>query len=84
MKELNALYRRYEKHLLRGRFVDTDGFTADNPYVYVKGWQAEDGTLAVTVWNPTAHERTVHITCAATGRVTELTVAAEMATAAEI
>ena len=84
LRELNALYRRYEKHLLRGRFVDTDGFTADNPYVCVKGWQAEDGTLAVTVWNPTAHERTVHITCAATGRVTELTVAAEMATAAEI
>ena len=84
LKELNALYRRYEKYLLRGRFVDTDGFTADNPYVYVKGWQAEDGTLAVTIWNPTAHERTVNITCAATGRVTQITVPAEMATAAEI
>ena len=50
----------------------------------MKGWQAEDGTLAVTIWNPTAHERTVNITCAATGRVTQITVPAEMATAAEI
>lgn len=84
LKELNALYHRYEKHLLRGRFVDTDGFTADNPYVYVKGWRAEDGTMAVTLWNPTAHERVVHITSEATGRVTRVVVPAEMATAAEI
>lgn len=84
LKTLNALYHRYEKHLLRGRFVDTDGFTADNPYVYVKGWRAEDGTMAVTLWNPTAHERVVHITSEATGRVTRVVVPAEMATAAEI
>lgn len=84
LKELNALYHRYEKHLLRGRFVDTDGFTADNPYVYVKGWRAEDGTMAVTLWNPTAHERVVRITSEATGNVTRVVVPAEMATAAEI
>lgn len=84
LKELNALYRRYEKHLLRGRFVDTDGFTTDNPYVLVKGWRAEDGTLAVTLWNPTAHDRTVTITDTQTGKRTVVTIASEMATAAEI
>ena len=84
LKELNMLYRRYEKHLLRGLFTDTDGFTSDNAYVLVKGWRAEDGTMAVTLWNPTAHDRTVRVTCAATGRVTEITVPAEMAAASEI
>lgn len=84
LKELNALYSRYEKHLLHGRFVDTDGFTTDNPYVYVKGWQAKDGTLAITLWNPTAHEQTVHITQEATGCITSVTVPTEMATAAEL
>ncbi len=84
LKELNALYARYEKHLLRGLFVDTDGFTADNPYVYVKGWRAEDGTMAVTLWNPTAHERTVRITNEQTGKTTEVSIAAEMASAVEI
>ena len=43
LKELNALYARYEKHLLRGKFVDTDGFTWNNDAVYVKGYLAEDG-----------------------------------------
>ncbi|HHU03232.1 MAG TPA: hypothetical protein GXZ91_08925 [Christensenellaceae bacterium] len=84
LMELNALYHRYEKHLLRGLFVDTDGFTADNPYVYVKGWQAEDGTMAVTLWNPTSQSRTVTITNTQTGNATVVSVAAEMATAAEI
>ena len=64
--------------------MDTDGFTADNPYVYVKGWQAEDGTMAVTLWNPTAHDRTVTITNTQTGKTTVVNIAAEMATAAEI
>jgi len=82
LKVLNALYHKYQKHLLRGKFVDTDGFTWNNPYVYVKGWKAEDGTMAVTLWNPTAEEQTVEIVC--NGKVTAVTVAAEMADAAEI
>lgn len=84
LKELNALYHRYAKHLLRGLFVDTDGFATDDPYVLVKGWRAEDGTMAVTLWNPTAHDRTVTVTNTQTGETTVVNIAAEMAAAAEI
>ncbi|MDD3334936.1 MAG: DUF6259 domain-containing protein [Eubacteriales bacterium] len=84
LKQLNALYHQYAKHLLQGRFVDTDGFTADNPYVYVKGWRAADGSMAVTLWNPTAHDRTVRITNHDTGKVTVVNVLSEMAAASEI
>ena len=83
LKELNALYHRFGKYLLEGRFVDTDGFTADNPYVYVKGWRAADGSMAVTLWNPTGRDQRVKIT-AENGAVTEVTVGAELASAAEI
>lgn len=84
LRELNLLYHRFEKHLLRGRFVDRDGIRWDDPLVFVRAWRAEDGTLAVTLWNPTAHDRTVRVTNEETGRVTEVTVRAEMAGAAEI
>ena len=84
LQQLNALYRTHAKHLLRGRFVDTDGFTTDNPYVLVKGWRADDGTLAVTLWNPTAHERRVTVTNTATGKATVVVLPAEMAGAEEI
>lgn len=84
LKELNALYHQYEKYLLRGRFADTDGFTADNPYIFVKGWKAEDGTMAVTVWNPTAHDRMVTITNTLTGKKTTVHIDAEMVTAVKI
>ena len=56
LKELNALYAKYEKHLLRGKFVDTDGFTWNNPYVIVKGYLADDGTMAAAIWNPTGKQ----------------------------
>ena len=82
LKELNALYARYSKHLLRGKFVDTDGFTWNNPYVYVKGYVAEDGTMAVTIWNPTSKNQDLEIV--RDGKVTKLTIAAERATACEI
>ena len=59
LKELNALYHQYARYLLEGRFVDRDGFESDNPYVYVRGWKAQDGGLAVTLWNPTSREQCV-------------------------
>ena len=82
LKKLNALYREYAKYLLDGRFVDTDGFTWNNEYVYVKGYVAEDGTMAATVWNPTAEDQDVVIT--RNGKETRLTIKAELATAVEI
>ena len=82
LKELNALYHQYAKHLLRGKFVDTDGFTWNNPYVYVKGFQADDGSMAVTIWNPTGQNQDLEII--RNGNVTHLTIPAERATACEI
>ncbi len=61
LKELNALYHQYARYLLEGRFVDRDGFESDNPYVYVRGWKAQDGGLAVTLWNPTSREQCVKV-----------------------
>ena len=84
LRQLNALYHRYAKHLLQGRFMDRDGFTWDNPLVYARSWQAEDGTMAVTLWNPTGRSQTVHITHTATGKVTCVEIPAEKACAAEI
>lgn len=84
LKELNALYRKYARHLLQGRFVDRDGFTWDNPYVYVRGWKASDGSMAVTLWNPTGHAQIVSIRHTDTGKTTTVTVPAEKAGACEI
>ncbi len=61
LKELNALYQKHKKHLLKGRFVDTDGFETDNAHVVAKGYRAEDGSIAVAMWNPTGVEQKVTI-----------------------
>ena len=82
LKYLNALYHKYEKHLLRGRFVDTDGFTWNNPYVIVKGYLADDGTMAAAIWNPTGKPQTLDIV--RNGATTTVAIAAEMTTAIEI
>ena len=81
LQELTALCREYGDWLLRGKFVDTDGFRTDNKKVFVKGWKAADGTLALTLWNPTGTDETVHIT-GDNGRTVTVTVNAEKATAA--
>ncbi|HSK68168.1 MAG TPA: DUF6259 domain-containing protein, partial [Candidatus Limnocylindria bacterium] len=43
LKELNALYNQYADFVLRGTFVDTDGFTCSNPLVFAKGWRGAHG-----------------------------------------
>ena len=82
LKELNALYQTHADYLLRGRFVDTDGFTADNPLVRVKGWAGAKGGLAVTLWNPTGAPQRVILRDAEGKHEITLTVPAETASAA--
>ncbi len=55
MQTALALRRANAKHLIHGKFVDTDGFTVDNPAIRAIGYVAEDGSLGVAAWN-TAHE----------------------------
>jgi len=43
--------RSHGKFLLRGRFVNTEGFSVDGTGVQAKGYRADDGTFAVLVWN---------------------------------
>lgn len=83
LKELNTLYVKHAKHLLQGRFVDQDGFTSNNPFVFAKGWQAEDGSLAVTLWNPTGKDQVVRLK-PETGNIVEITVSAEGVAVAEL
>ncbi len=80
LQELTALCRKYADYLLRGRFIDNDGFTADNAKVFVKGWKGADGKLALTLWNPTGNDETVHVT-GDDGSTVTVTVKAEKATA---
>jgi len=82
LKELNALYHQHEKYLLHGRFVDTDGFTWNNPYVHVKGYLADDGTMAVVAWNPTADDREVAVV--RNGHVFHVKVDAERVAVVEV
>lgn len=52
LKEINALRARYQEFLLKGRFMDCDGFCLDNPTLVGKAYQAADGRVAVALWNP--------------------------------
>lgn len=56
LSRLNALRDRHAAWLLRGRFVDGEGFRIDNPAVRAKAYRADDGSLAVAAWNPTAEK----------------------------
>lgn len=80
LKELNGLYHQYADYLLRGTFVDTDGFTCSNPYVLAKGWKGKQGGMAVTLWNPTEREQRVTLR-AEHGEPVTISVPPEKATA---
>ena len=75
LKEITGLYNEYADYILRGRFVDTDGFACSDPAVIAKGYEAKDGSMAVALWNPTAQDRTVAIICG--GKTTSVCVKAE-------
>ncbi|MGN0851757.1 MAG: DUF6259 domain-containing protein, partial [Kiritimatiellia bacterium] len=51
MKSVLDFQRAHAKYLLRGRFVDGEGFTCANAAVIAKRFVAADGTSAVIVWN---------------------------------
>ena len=53
LKEVNALRARHADTLLRGRFVDEDGFTWDQKALRAKGFVGSQGQEAVLLWNPT-------------------------------
>jgi len=55
--------RRQARFLLRGTFVDTEGFVVSGT-VRAKGYRADAGTLGVLVWNP---EETAPATFAVSG-----------------
>ena len=58
------------------------GFEWDNEYVHVKGYLAQDGTMAAALWNPTGVDQ--EVTILRNGKATRVTVKAERATAVEI
>ena len=50
MKAVCDFQRKHAKYLMRGRFVDDEGFSATDGVV-AKRFVADDGTSAVCVWN---------------------------------
>ena len=84
LKEISALYEQYGDFLLRGRFVDGDGFTSDSENVLVKGWEGCNGGLAVSLWNPTGEDQVVNLRSCKTGRAVTIIVPAERVAAAVI
>ena len=52
LKAVNVFSRRHGDYLLKGRFVDNEGFTVDTDRLVAKRYVAADGTSAVFVWNP--------------------------------
>lgn len=53
-KAINALRDEHAEHLLRGRFIDREGFFIDEPAIRAKSYRAEDGSVAVAAWNDSA------------------------------
>ncbi len=53
MKAVCDFQRAHTKYLMKGRFVDDEGFTCANPALVAKRFVAADGTSAVCVWNVT-------------------------------
>ena len=51
LKELNGLRARYQEFLLKGRFIDNEGFCLDNQDLAAKAYRAGDGRVAVVLWN---------------------------------
>jgi hypothetical protein len=64
MKEKIALRKKYDKHLIYGKYIDTDGFSVDNSSVLAKGYRADDGSLAVAAWNRSNEKLSFRITAA--------------------
>ncbi|MBN1877657.1 MAG: hypothetical protein JXA33_25770 [Anaerolineae bacterium] len=60
LKQLNQVLATYSSFLLRGTFVDTEGFVIDNDALLAKGYRTRDG-LAVVVWNHTSYPQSFHI-----------------------
>ena len=80
LKKICDLYHKFADYILRGTFVDTDGFTSSNPLVLVKGWKGINGGMAATLWNPTGRDQQVTL-CAEGGEAITVTVPAEEVTA---
>ena len=80
LKKICELYHKFADYILRGTFVDTDGFTSSNPLVLVKGWKGINGGMAATLWNSTGRDQQVTL-CAEGGEVITVTVPAEEVTA---
>lgn len=53
LRYINQVRETYADYLLKGRFVDNEGFTvnAEEKTVIAKGYRTEDGRLAVAYWN---------------------------------
>ncbi|MBR4651993.1 MAG: hypothetical protein IKO72_01410 [Kiritimatiellae bacterium] len=51
LKAMCDFQRVHAKHMMRGRFVDDEGFTCADAGLVAKRFVAEDGTSAVCVWN---------------------------------
>ena len=51
LKAVCDFRRAHAKYLLRGRFVDDEGFSCAHPALLAKRYVAADGTSAVCVWN---------------------------------
>lgn len=84
LKELNTLYQQYGSYLLRGTFIDTDGFTNFNKLVFAKGWKNTQGSLAVTLWNPTGEEQQVKLETIGGQKTRTVMVPAQLATVVEL
>lgn len=50
--KINALRAKYSDYLLTGRFLDDEGFTLTDPRFRAKSYRAENGDLAILLWNP--------------------------------
>ena len=62
LAEVNALRASHADTLLRGRFVDEDGFAWDNRALRAKGYMGDAGQEAVVLWNPTDAPLTTTVT----------------------
>ena len=62
LAEINALRARHADTLLRGRFVDEDGFRWSNHTVRAKGYAGSHGEESVVLWNPTDTPLTTTVT----------------------
>ena len=89
LKAVCGFQKRYAKYLLRGRFVDEEGFTigrAGSPLpaansLIAKRYVADDGTSAVCVWN--ISEKPVDVVIGGLGKPKGVYELADHATSAE-